>query len=682
MAIQTPVLATPLPPAPSTNDPDNFDPMADARMEAEGPFGDQLNALALNMFNNATEAQARALQAQQGAADAQSAAAAAAAATTAVKWVAGNYVDGVVVWSPISRFSYRRIGDGASATDPALDAPHWVLQLYALGLGGMVITGSVDLIVTSGGAISVTPATPGLYITLPDGTTLTQGAVAFHAFNAGVYDIGVKNRAGVVLGWIRPGTSSVIGLASNATLAGVWVTSNLHKLGTTAVLNVPSVTPIINGTATLKRITVDASRTLFLFGLLYAVIYDSSSQQWGAPLLLRTGSLSGVSGLLIATDKVLVASLNTVGQLEVATLSLSGIVINPSAPATATSAGVTGMSDLIAVGAGFAFGTYNLSGGSTQVRGITISGTTPAIGTEVTFSSTRGSLPVLFASGSTLRVVGLDGGAGGAGNVTCTPYTMSGANLSPGTLATTGNGPSVLPPNGLRCFQNGNGNIIVIYGANILRVCVFKLTGTTEAASDGPSGMLVDNAPTFDFLQISGIKTALISSYTGNGVSWNIHTDTNGIGSFGAVDSFAVSTASVAAIGVTGTSARFAISNATYNSAALPATQLQIDCSGSSPVRGNTQSRWNINVPRNEIGGKAARHFSVLSAGNNQYAVGGNNPWDGAFSSAGIQSLPSLSENSIGGAYGTAANETWLLSGLNSGGLSFGTTIKRIEAAA
>ena len=683
MAIQTPVLATPLPPAPSTNDPDNFDPMADARMEAEGPFGDQVNALALNMFNNATEAQARALQAQQAAADAQSAAAAAAAATAAGKWAPGNYGDGDAVWSPISHFSYRHIGVGASASDPALDAAHWVLQLYALGLGGMVITGSVDLNVTSGGAISVTPATPGLYITLPDTTTLAQGAVAFHAFNAGVYDIGVKNKAGVVLGWIRPGTSSVIGVASNATPAGVWVTSNLHKLGLTALLNVPAISPVINGNPTLKRIGIDGNRTLFLFGALYAVVYDSSIQQWGAPVLVRASAngMTGASGILVSADKVMVASFNGSAQLEVVILSVSGVSIAPNTPATAASAGGYGISEMVAVGAGFAFGTYTPNG-LTQVRAITVNGTTPTIGNEAPLSTSRGVLPVLFVSGTVLRAVGLDGGAGGSGNLICTPYTLNGANLAPGTPANVGNGPSVVPPNGLRCFQNGNGNIVVIYAATILRVCVFKLTGATETASDGTAGMLADNGASFDFVQVATTKTALVSTYVGVGVSWNIHTDTNGVSSFGAVDSLAVSNSSVAAVGLTGSAARFAIYNATYNSNALPPTQLQFDCSGSSPVRGNTQSRWNVNMPRAEYGGKAARHFSVISAGSNQYSVGGNSAWDGVFNAGGIQALASLGENSIGGAYGAAANETWLLSGLGSGGLTFGTTIKRIEAAA
>jgi hypothetical protein len=675
MAIQAPVPATPFGPAPNTNDPDNFDDLMDARLEQEGVFGDQMNALGQNVFNNATEAQARALQAQQAAADAASAASAAAASTTAVKWTAGTYGDGVVTWSPTSRFSYRHIGSGASAIDPALDPGSWVLQLYALGLGGMSITGSVDLIVTSGGAIFVTPATPGLYITLPDATTLTQGAIAFHAFNAGVHDMGVRNKAGVVLGWIRPGSSSVIGLASNATVAGVWVASNLQKLGVTASLNIPSMSGGYgNG---IKRITVDANRTLFLFGLLYAVVYDSSNQQWGAPVLLSaSGSIAGTSGILIAPDKVLVVSIVGGSQVGGSVLTLSGTSIALTATPPVATSGAHGLTDLIAVGAGFAFGVYNGSTNVTYVRALTVSGTAVVFGNEATVSSggSSGALPVLFTSGSVLRVVALTYGSG-VNYVTCTPYTLSGANLVVGTPAVSGVAVASVNYSGLRCFQNGNGNIVVLCNAGNVYAIIFKLTGTTEAYS----ASVVGAGGQFDYVVISGTKTAVISTDGANAVYWNIHVDTAGTGSAGTMDTFYVSNPQIAALGASGNNARFAIYSATE---AFPATQLQVDCSAASPVRASTQSRWNVNTPRYDTSGKASRHFSLLSAGSNQYAIGGQRSYDGCFNATGIQALPTLGENWVAGVNGAAANESWILTGVSTSIATIGTTIKRIEAAA
>lgn len=48
-----------------------------------------------------------------------------------------------------------------------------------------------------------------------------------------------------------------------------------------------------------------------------------------------------------------------------------------------------------------------------------------------------------------------------------------------------------------------------------------------------------------------------------------------------------------------------------------------------------------------------------------------------------FQATSSLGENPVGGIYGAAANESWIVCGLSVGyGLTFGTTIKRIEASA
>ncbi|MRW85416.1 hypothetical protein GJ698_15125 [Pseudoduganella sp. FT26W] len=666
MTITAPVPVTPLPPAPNTNDPDNFDDLADARIEAEGPFGDQMNALAANVFSNASEAQTRALQAQQAAADASSAAAAAAASTTAVKWVAGNYADGAAVWSPTSRFSYRHIGDGASAIDPALDAAHWVLQLYALGLGGMIITGSVDLIVTSGGAISVTPATPGLYITLPDATTLAQGAVAFHVFNAGVYDMGVRTKAGVVLGWIRPGTSSVIGVASNATLGGAWVTSNLHKLGVTAMLNVASVP----GT-TLRRIAIDSTRTLFLFGALYAVVYDSSAQAWGSPMLVRSIPNGGrASGILVGADKVLVASCDGTTGIQSVVLTLTGVTIAPpGTPATATAgANVSLWGDFIAVGAGFAFSYFGSSGG--YLRAMTVSGTAPTIGPEVAFGD---SLPLLFVSGAVLRAVNYSGST-----LACQPYTLSAANLTPGTGASF----SSSAGGNVRAFQNAAGNIVAFHDlVGSVAATVFKLTGTTEASTS--IAMFASASATsssLDYVQISATKTAVATASSGSSVVlWNIHIDNGGTSAAGTPDQFSVTSVAVSAIGASGNTARFAVSSGLD---LFPPTMLQFDCSGASPVRGSVQSRWGVNSPGKNFSGKDLRHYSLLAAGNNQYAFGGNHGSDACYNAVSIQSLPALGENLINGTLGAAANESWVLTGLTAVSGTLGTTIKRVEAAA
>jgi hypothetical protein len=58
----------------------------------------------------------------------EAAAAAATAAAGAAMWASGGgYALGSVAWSPITKFTYRRIVAGAGITDPSADAVNWQL---------------------------------------------------------------------------------------------------------------------------------------------------------------------------------------------------------------------------------------------------------------------------------------------------------------------------------------------------------------------------------------------------------------------------------------------------------------------------------------------------------------------------------------------------------------------------
>lgn len=669
MTIIAPIAVDLLPPPPTIDDPDNFDTKADASVLAQAAMVPQINVQLNTLYNNALEAQTRALQAQQSANDAATSAAAAAASTTATKWVSGTtYNDGDPVWSPTSRFSYRHIGSSVSTIDPAMDSSTWVLQLYSLGLGGMVITGSVDLIATSGGAIAFTPSTPGLRIKLPDATTIPKGATAYNCVNNGVYDVSVINNTGTLLGFIRPNESAVIGLASSATAAGVWIGSGLYKLGCTAFINIPSVQGVI-----LKRIALDTNRTLFLFGACYAVVYDASTQTLGTPTLVRSiADGTKASGILVATDKVLITTCDATTGMQSVILSVSGTAITPNSVVNSTAgSNVSLWGEFVSVGAAFAWSYVGSS--VSYVRAITVSGTVPTIGTEATLSSTQ-ALPILFVSGSTLRAIGYV-----SSSLACQPYTLSGANLIAGTPATGGSASPV--GTGYKAFQNSNGNIVVLYNnASLLNAAVFKLTGTTEAMS--VVAMSAFNVPytTVQYVQISGTKTALAGVVSGLGqVCWNIHVDTSGTGSAGTEDSISGgSSISVSAVGVSGNNARFAVYSATDAFATL---QLQFDCSGASPVRGNCQTRAAVNIPSGQVTGKDSRHFTLLSAGNNQYGISGSHAYDSSFNSTNVSATPTVGISYNAGAVGASPSESWLLASFSAFG-AIGTTIMKVEAAA
>lgn len=155
MAHIAPPSITPLPPAPSIDDPDNFDTEADNFVAAQQPFANEISAVAVNVYNNAVDAFNNATAADTSRANAQAAASAATVTANAVPWVSGTtYAQNASVISQINFKTYRRkTASGSGTTDPAQDPINYVLlsvgpfdkikvsQRLATGTGGGTSTG-------------------------------------------------------------------------------------------------------------------------------------------------------------------------------------------------------------------------------------------------------------------------------------------------------------------------------------------------------------------------------------------------------------------------------------------------------------------------------------------------------------------------------------------------------------
>lgn len=118
---------TPLPQAPSINDPLNFEVEADAFVGSLGTLVTEINALSTEVEGHATTAEADAATATL--AKNQAVAASATAQSAAVKWTTStNYLEGAVVWSPVNFQNYRKITAGnttGGTTDPSLNPTIW-----------------------------------------------------------------------------------------------------------------------------------------------------------------------------------------------------------------------------------------------------------------------------------------------------------------------------------------------------------------------------------------------------------------------------------------------------------------------------------------------------------------------------------------------------------------------------
>lgn len=548
-----------------------------------------------------------------------------------------------------------------------------------IGVGGTTITGNVTLTAASPAAMSVTPATPGLYVTLPDATTVSRSTTPFSVYNAGDYDYGVKDSAGTQLGWVRARTGAMIGLADNSTAAGIWSYYGLEKTGITASYVNSTLTNMGN---TIRRIALDADRTCFLFGGTdcYAIVYDASTQTWGSATLVKATITSGCfHGVLSATNQILVAHALASGPTFTAvTLTISGTSVTVNTPVNVTPTfGVTSMlGQFIAAGSSFVLAYLN--GAQASIRAFTVAGTVPALATNETTVYAGGVAPVIFASGSVVRTVSLTS----ATNIAATPYTVSGTGFSVGTAANA----TCTGSSALRAFLNGNGNIVCHYINTTHFATIFKLTGTVEAAStvsisSSPAALLNNS----DYVQVTASKTAFVAS-DASFCYINILTDSSGTATAGTVQNFAAAVVnlSVAGLGAVGNTARFL----TSPGSPTQMNAISFDCSGASPTSITSYQITGASGTNPSVVGSDAygvRNFRLLILGSaaSLLRVSQAQTFDMAITTNGFLAkmpLPLAARDGNWGVTGANSNESYAAISYNNG--STGYIIQRIEAAA
>ncbi len=647
-----------------------------------------MNSLATVTYGNAVEAVGAAASAANSATTAGSLV----ATVGATNWVSGESFNAANGASPrvgdarISQIdfqAYRRRVAGAGTTDPQNDAANWAKVNVGSGQGGTTSTASVTLTAASPAAMVVTPATPGLYVTLPDATTCSKADNLYSVYNAGDFDYGVKDSTGVQLGWIRARTGAMIGLADNATAVGVWAYHGLEKVGVTASYVNSTLSPIGD---TIRRIALDANRTCFLFGAesCFAIVYDASTQTWGSATLVRTSlaSTGALIGVLSAANQVLVCSSNNGTAMETVTLTITGTTVTVNTPVATTLAGTWATyGQMIVVGSSLVL-SYVRASNTSAIRAITVSGTAPTVGAENVPFAGAVNAATLFSSGSIVRVLVYFGGS-----LRCAPYTVSGSTLSAGTSidvpATTA---------GFRAFLNGNGNIVAQYANSTMFATIFKLTGTVEAASSASLGMSGNIGTQTDCLQVTASKT--VFAYGNNASTWyaNILTDTGGTASVGT--ELAVYTQGVMSyvMGVlaSGNTARFLIcttaSNGVYS-------HISLNCSGASPTLSSAQHLsyfgttsggiTNATPMASDVYG--VRPPRLLIASTRAHVLGGSVSVNDLSLTPGsfglMRSLPVYEiATNMRGVAGAASNESFIAAATT--GLNIGFAITRVEAAA
>jgi hypothetical protein len=174
----TPDPITTLPDAPSPTDTRaEFSAKSFAFFAALATFITEVNAIVTWIATQVTDIAAYAASALTSKNDAQAAATAASAHANATKWVSGTtYADGDVVWSPVSKLTYRRIGAGAGTTDPSADSVNWFLT-DRTPIGALIfVTGDTNAVSF---ATYVMPSAGAYTVTLPPSPTAGVDWVGF-----------------------------------------------------------------------------------------------------------------------------------------------------------------------------------------------------------------------------------------------------------------------------------------------------------------------------------------------------------------------------------------------------------------------------------------------------------------------------------------------------------------------
>ncbi len=402
-------------------------------------------------------------------------------------------------------------------------------------IGGGTGTDAVVLTATSAASQVITPTTHGKYITLPDATTYASAAPSlFSITNASDYDLGIKNSAGTVLGWLYAGENTIVSLNSKASAAGVWNFTTLNKIGITASLINTSTT--LGGTASVTAppvmIAVDANRTMFLTAStagVAAVIYNSSTQTWGTPVVLS--GTTNVVACLSGANQVL-ACVYSGTNINMQTLTLAGTAITVNAAVIASSTSTINSATLISLGTTSFALAYGRAAPVQAIRNISLTGTVPAASAETVLASAASDIaPNLYqVTATTVLAVQQDDV-----QFTARVYTVTGAGVPVlVNSATSATGYSETPFTPPKSLLTGNTRWLNLVCKNNLSACLVNVAAGVPTISTltvstnyrtGTGALITDQT---DVVAISASKF-FVFYRTATSYGCRILTDTAGV---------------------------------------------------------------------------------------------------------------------------------------------------------
>jgi hypothetical protein len=250
---------------------------------------------------------------------------------------------------------------------------------------------------------------------------------------------------GTTLAYTAAGTSGQV-LTSAGGSAPTWSTISAGNFGTDITYTDYSLTTstALNSAAGeiwMQAVSLDGTSELMILGgnsSAHAVVWNSSTNTFGTPVLVRTASLASCNNIALAkvsSTSVLMCSLPTGDTaLETVVLTVSGstITVNTAVATTlaATSTLITANTRLVTVGSSYVLNYYDYTTLAPTFIAITVSGTTPTIGAELTGTGLTGQQSAYAYSSTILLQFSSTTTA-----ISAAPISVSGTTLTNGTRA-------------------------------------------------------------------------------------------------------------------------------------------------------------------------------------------------------------------------------------------------------
>jgi len=336
------------------------------------------------------------------------------------------------------------------------------------------------------------------------------------------------------------GTSGQVLTSGGSGAAPTWASVSSGNFGTDLSFQDYSltlssgITTYAEETIIMQAVSLDGTSELMVLhgsASAHAVVFNTSTNTFGTPVLLRTTNLDNQNNIALAkisSTEVLVCSLpgsNT--GLQTVVLTISGSTITVGTPVSTTLAAASSLispnTRLVTVGSSYVLNYYNTTGTAPKFRAITVSGSTPTVGSELAYAG--GTVAAMHHSYAQSASILLSFSVTTSTTVFVLPITVSGTTLTAGTAATVSTTGNSIVTGAL-----SNSRYALCYINTTGRGAVVSVAGTTASISTAGTTFTVSSfAPQ---MQVFG-NQAFIRGGQATNENTNVITDTSGTATLG-----------------------------------------------------------------------------------------------------------------------------------------------------